>query len=196
MKRAIFLDRDGVINRKAREGDYVTRWEDMHILPGVVAAIAQLNRLDFPVIVVSNQRCVAKGLITITELERLHERLREHLLERGARLDAIYYCPHEAEPACGCRKPQPGMLLRAAREHGIDLAASWMIGDSRPDVDAGKRAGCRTALITPGLEDGSIRPDLTETSLLEIVQKICKPRQAPLDTDQSLNLTHEIQRQP
>src|SRR5258705_7478070 len=98
MNRAVFLDRDGVINRKAREGEYVTRWEEMQILHGVPEAIARLKQASFRVIVVSNQRCVAKGLITISDLEILHETMCSALASVGATVDAVYYCPHEKEP--------------------------------------------------------------------------------------------------
>jgi len=148
--RAVFLDRDGVINRKPPEGQYVTCWEDFHVLSGVAEGIAQLNRAGFHVVVVTNQRCLAKGLMTVADLEALHQQMSESLARAGAILDEIYYCPHEMEPTCRCRKPAPGMLLDAAREHGIELSASWMIGDSEIDVEAGRRAGCKTArLSTP-----------------------------------------------
>jgi len=157
MKRAVFLDRDGVINRKAAEGTYVTRWEDFQFLPGVSQAILLLNRAGWSVIVISNQRCVAKGLLTVAELESIHRKMREALAGEGARLDAIYYCPHEKEPPCGCRKPLPGMLLAAAEEHQIDLQSSWMVGDAESDMEAGKSAGCRTLRIieTPPTEETS-----------------------------------------
>src|SRR5579863_834524 len=101
MRRAAFLDRDGVINVKAPEGEYVTRWEDMHFLPGVAPAIGMLNRAGFQVIVVSNQRAVAKGLITIAELESMHRRMSAALAKEGAAIDGIYYCPHEmTTPPC------------------------------------------------------------------------------------------------
>src|SRR5689334_22943791 len=148
MTKAVFLDRDGVINQKAPNGQYVTRWEDFHLLPGVVEGIAQLNRAGLRVIVVTNQRCVARGLLTEMELNKLHRRMSEDLAEAGATIDAIYYCPHELEPSCDCRKPAPGMLLEAARFHCLDLAASWMIGDSDSDLQAGKNAGCRTVRLT------------------------------------------------
>src|ERR1700737_217915 len=105
MKRAAFLDRDGVINRKAGEGQYVTRWEEFHFLPGAAEGISLLNRAGWRVIVVSNQRCVAKGLLTTNELEAMHRRMCDHLAAAGAKLDGIYYCPHEKDPACSCRKP-------------------------------------------------------------------------------------------
>jgi D-glycero-D-manno-heptose 1,7-bisphosphate phosphatase len=109
LTRAVFLDRDGVINRKAPEGRYVTRWEDFHVLPGVVEGIKLLNRTGFCVIVVTNQRCVAKGLMTLSDLENIHQRMCDLLARAGATVDAIYYCPHALEPSCSCRKPAPGM---------------------------------------------------------------------------------------
>lgn len=172
MQRAVFLDRDGVINRKAPEGEYVTCWEQMDFLPGAADAIALLNRAGFRVIVISNQRCVAKGLITRTRVERLHDRMRHALAQADAIIDAVYYCPHEKDDHCNCRKPQPGMLLRAKQEHGIDLAASWMVGDSEMDVEAGRNAGCRTAhLLLDASETGS-RADLFAPCLLEATRKI------------------------
>ena len=147
MKRAVFLDRDGVINQKPPEGLYVTRWEDFHILPGVVEAIKLLKGANFCVIVVTNQRCIAKGLMTVADLEKIHQRMSETLARSGATIDGIYYCPHELEPSCNCRKPAPGMLLDAAHARGIELPASWMIGDSEIDMEAGKNAGCRTARL-------------------------------------------------
>lgn len=148
MNKAAFLDRDGVINAKAPEGEYITRWEKVKFLPGVPEAIAQLKQAGWRVIVISNQRCVAKGLLSRAELESLHERMSRWLSERGAVIDAIYYCPHEkTNPPCECRKPAPGMLIQAARDHQIELAESWMIGDSESDMEAGRRAGCKTLRI-------------------------------------------------
>jgi D-glycero-D-manno-heptose 1,7-bisphosphate phosphatase len=173
MDKAIFLDRDGVINRKAiTEDDYVTSWEAMEILPGVPEAIARINRAGFQVIVVTNQRSVAKGLMTIADLESIHHQLCEYLLGQGATINAIYYCPHELEPPCGCRKPEPGMLFSAARERDIDLTASWMIGDSEKDVEAGQRAGCKTAKIAPEGESGTSKADVVATTLLAAVRRI------------------------
>jgi len=180
MSRAAFLDRDGVINQKAPEGQYVTRWEDFHFLPGVTEGISQLNRAGFHVIVVTNQRCVAKGLLSEIELKSLHLRMFESLARDGARIEAIYYCPHEIEPPCSCRKPAAGMLLEAARSRDLDLSSSWMIGDSDADIQAGKSVGCRTVRVSgrepaarvPEVRAEKFVADVTAPSLFEAVPKI------------------------
>jgi D-glycero-D-manno-heptose 1,7-bisphosphate phosphatase len=172
MNRAVFLDRDGVINRKAGEGQYVTRWEGFHFLPGAAVGISLLNKAGWSVIVISNQRCVAKGLLTVEELEAMHRRMCGELAAAGAKLDGIYYCPHEKDPPCSCRKPAPGMILTAAKEHQLDLPSSWMIGDSESDVVAGKRAGCKTARLVKNPNDESGNADLFAQSLLEASRRI------------------------
>src|ERR1700756_2077842 len=111
INRAVFLDRDGVINRKPPGDGYVTRWEDMRFLPGVAKSIALLNQSGFRVIVVSNQRCVARGLVTTQSLDAMHQQMCNSLAAAGATIDGVYYCPHEKQPPCGCRKPAPGMLV-------------------------------------------------------------------------------------
>ena len=172
MNRAAFLDRDGVINCKPPEGEYVVRWEEMQFLPGVASAIAQLNQAGFRVIVISNQRCVAKGLVTAAGVEAMHQRMRNELAAAGAIIDAVYFCPHEKVPPCSCRKPAPGMLFSAARDHQIDLASSWMIGDCEIDVEAGRNAGCKTArLLSPKRSEKS-RADVIAPSLLDTIRKI------------------------
>ncbi len=172
MNRAAFLDRDGVINRKAPIGQYVTSWEEMQILPGVAQAVALLNRAGYLVIIVTNQRSVAKGLISMSELEDLHQRMCDELALAGANVHDVYYCPHELEPACNCRKPKPGMLLRAAEAHNIDLGASWMIGDSDRDIEAGENAGCRTVRLVEGDGVGDRKADGIASSLFEAALKI------------------------
>jgi len=185
MNKAAFLDRDGVINQKAPEGQYVTRWDEFRFLPGVVEGIIQLNRAGFCVIVVTNQRCVAKGLLTETDLNGLHQRMSEQLARAGAKIDAIFHCPHELDPPCTCRKPAPGMLLEAARTRDLDLASSWMIGDSVADIQAGKSAGCKTARVlaknpeTSEPENDGAAPcdaDVIAASLLDAVPQILEFR--------------------
>lgn len=184
MIRAAFLDRDGVINRKAPEGQYITRWEEVQLLQGVAEAIVLLKDAGFLVIVVSNQRCVAKGLLTADELESLNQRIWAELAFAGAVIDATYCCPHDTQPPCGCRKPEPGMLLDAARIHGIALASSWMIGDSDSDIEAGKQAGCKTVRVVSGNETPRVMADLNAQSLLEASKKIVRLRPSPQITAQ------------
>jgi D-glycero-D-manno-heptose 1,7-bisphosphate phosphatase len=172
MNRAVFLDRDGVLNRKPPEGQYVTRWEDLEFLPGVDHAIALLKRAGFRVIVVSNQRCVAKGLLSLRDLGLIHKQMLAALAAANATIDEVYFCPHEKYPPCNCRKPRPGMLLSAAQDHGIDLVSSWMVGDSDIDVQAGKNAGCKTARIVNSGEPTNGNADLFAGSLYEAVQKL------------------------
>jgi len=172
--RAVFLDRDGVINRRPPEGSYITRWEQMHLLPNVAEGIGLLNSVGFRVIVVSNQRCVAKGLVTAHELESMHQRMCEQLAAAGATIDEVYYCPHETWRECNCRKPAPGMLLAAAKKHQVDLTASWMIGDSEIDIEAGRSAGCKTARLLDGDGAAKGKADVFAPSLCEAVQKILR----------------------
>jgi D-glycero-D-manno-heptose 1,7-bisphosphate phosphatase len=191
LTRAVFLDRDGVINQKPIEGQYVTRWEDFHILPGVIEGIVLLNRAGFRVIVVTNQRCVAKGLLTVTELEKMHERMTDFLVRAGATIDGTFYCPHEMEPSCDCRKPAPGMLLNAARLLDIELPASWMIGDSDIDVEAGRNAGCKTARLSatgeaieePRRYSATLsRADIVAPSLLDAIHQILRREGVAIDS--------------
>ena len=145
-------------------------------LPGVAEAIVLLKRTGFSIIVVSNQRCIAKGLLTIKELDSLNGRIWEQLASAGASIDGAYYCPHNTEPPCECRKPKPGMLLDAARINGIALSESWMIGDSDSDVEAGREAGCKTVRI---LDRGQVplqAADLNAYSLLDAAKKIVRCR--------------------
>jgi D-glycero-D-manno-heptose 1,7-bisphosphate phosphatase len=170
--RAAFLDRDGVINRKPPGDGYVTCWEDMHFLPGIGKAIALLNQAGFRVIVVSNQRCVVKGLVMSQALDSVHQQMCDWLAAAGAKIDGVYYCPHEKQPPCSCRKPAPGMLFTAAREHQVDLTASWMIGDSEIDVEAGRNAGCKTVRLQGNNEIAKGTADMVAPSLLEAVYQI------------------------
>jgi D-glycero-D-manno-heptose 1,7-bisphosphate phosphatase len=172
MNKAAFLDRDGVINKKAPDDGYITRWEDFEFLTGVADAIALLNRSGFLVIVITNQRGIAKGLFSVADLTRIHINMSEELASTGAHLDAIYFCPHDYDPPCSCRKPAPGMLLTAAAEHQIDLKNSWMIGDSDSDREAGTRAGCRTMTVSMQPVSADKGSELFAESLLAAVRKI------------------------
>lgn len=167
MVKATFLDRDGVINRKMPQGQYVVRWDDFAFLPGVPEAIRAFNQDGWLVIVVTNQRAVAKKLLTEPELRQLHQNMVEALGRDGAMIDAIYYCPHDIEDNCECRKPKPGMILQAARDHEIQLSASWMVGDDLRDIQAGKAAGCKTIWLKSGFPilTTSFQPDFDAASM-------------------------------
>lgn len=148
-RKAVFLDRDGVINQKMPEGQYVTKWEQFLFLPGVFDAIGLLNENGYLVVVVTNQRCVAKGIISEDELEEIHHKMILEIKAHGGRVDKIYYCPHHIDdPQCNCRKPKPGMILQALedfRREGIDIdvANSFLVGDAESDILAGKAVGLR-----------------------------------------------------
>ncbi len=151
---AAFLDRDGTINLKAPEGDYVTSPDRVVLLPGAARAVRALNDAGVPTVVVTNQRGIALGRMSERDLDAVHERLAAlHDEEAGARLDKILHCPHD-EGVCDCRKPGTGLLLRAAAElPGLSLGNSVMIGDSQSDVDAGHAAGMRTIRLGADAED-------------------------------------------
>ena len=151
LRPAAFLDRDGAI---VEEVDYLTRPEQLRLIPGAGAAIRRLNERGLAVVIVTNQSAVARGLLSEDGLAAVHARLREMLAAEGAHVDGIYYCPHlpdgDSPPynrICDCRKPAPGMLLQAARKLHLDLDASAMIGDSRRDLEAGAAAGCGTLIL-------------------------------------------------
>lgn len=143
MRRAVFLDRDGLINRKAAEHDYVKCWHEFFFLPDVPEAIARLNRAGYLVFVVTNQRGIARGLMSAADLQSIHEKMCAELQSCGAHIDGIYVCPHDIGQ-CHCRKPDIGLFLQAERDFQIDKAGSWMVGDSDSDVEAGKRYGVMT----------------------------------------------------
>jgi D-glycero-D-manno-heptose 1,7-bisphosphate phosphatase len=190
MNRAVFLDRDGVINAalyNPAEGKFDSpyRLEDFRLLPGAAQAIRQINSLEFLAVVVSNQPGVAKGKCDFAFLEALNQRLHWELARQGAHLDAIYYCLHHPQAqveslrlSCDCRKPEPGLLLRAAHELGIDLARSYMVGDSPADIAAGLAAGCRAILLNDADDppvDGA-RPHFVAVDLPAAVRIIVEGR--------------------
>ncbi|MFQ5876824.1 MAG: D-glycero-beta-D-manno-heptose 1,7-bisphosphate 7-phosphatase [Acidobacteriota bacterium] len=158
MRPAIFLDRDGTISE---EVGYVNHLSRYRLLPNSLEAIRLANRAGFLVIVTTNQSGVARGYFEESLVRQVHDRLRELAVAAGARLDGIYYCPHhprEGSPPyradCDCRKPRPGMLLRAAREHRVDLARSYAIGDGLPDIEAAAAAGVPGILVLTGYGRG------------------------------------------
>jgi histidinol-phosphate phosphatase family protein len=139
--KAIFLDRDGVLTRE--RPDYVKTPNELEILPGIGPPLRALRERGFRLVIVTNQSVVGRGLATHDDLDRIHEKLQSELKRMGCYIDAIYYCPHVPEEKCSCRKPQPGLILKATKDLGIDVNDSWMIGDKEIDLEAAKRAGCR-----------------------------------------------------
>jgi D-glycero-D-manno-heptose 1,7-bisphosphate phosphatase len=189
MNRAIFLDRDGVINglvyrQEERIFDSPYSVDEFRLLPKVAEAISLVNEMGFLAVVVSNQPGVAKGKCNATTLDRLTQLMCQELEAQGARLDDIYYCLHHPEGLvpnlrqdCGCRKPKPGLLLEAARRHNIDLARSYVVGDNPKDIEAGLAAGCTAILLQqdshePPHVPGACWPHWIATNLLGAVLKI------------------------
>lgn len=177
-QRAIFLDRDGTINRYV---GFLKRIDDFELLPGVAEAIKKINESGYLAIVVTNQPVIARGDITIEELYEIHNKMETLLGISGAYVDDIFFCPHhphggyegevsELKINCKCRKPKPGMLFEAAEKFNIELSDSWMIGDSENDIQAGRDAGCKTALIG----NGRFHQDIEDETLLNIINKIMK----------------------
>jgi D-glycero-D-manno-heptose 1,7-bisphosphate phosphatase len=183
MKRAVFLDRDGVL---VEDVDLLARVENMRLLPDAPAAVARLKGLGFALVVVSNQPIVARGMATESDVDALHAALKERLRE----IDAFYYCPHHPNATvaafrvdCDCRKPAPGLLLRASAALGLDASRSYMVGDRASDILAGRRAGCHTIQVETGMHRaapietsarwaGSATPDKTCADLAEAAEYI------------------------
>lgn len=162
MKKCVFFDRDGIINRSPG-ADYVERWEDFKLIPEFVDVLRTVRSLGYEAVVVSNQRGVARGIMSAEAVEEIHRNMQNLLAEEyDLKLLDILYCPHD-EGECECRKPKPGMLIEAAGRHDIDLKSSWMVGDQEKDIEAGKRAGCRTILVASEAETKT-KADLSRRS--------------------------------
>jgi histidinol-phosphate phosphatase family protein len=172
--KAVFLDRDGVINRKAPEGQYIATWAEMEFCPGVFAAALRLQEAGFKIIVVTNQRGVAIRKVRSEDLAVIHSRMKENFASHGVELAGIYFCQHDTSENCSCRKPKPGLLLQAADDHALDLSSSWMVGDAASDVAAGRAAGCKTVriLLAQPAAEQDVRADITTRDLPEAVQQI------------------------
>lgn len=188
--KAVFLDRD---NTLIEDPGYLSDPAAVRLLPGVDLAIKSLAQCGYKTVVVTNQSGIARGLLTEEALERIHGEMRRQLAERGAHLDAIYYCPFHPEGTVeqyakdsDLRKPKPGMLLKAAKDLDIDLSASWLVGDGARDIEAGQRAGCRTVRVRtkpsqrmmPGEEsDESVQADHTVRNLVDAARVILRAPQ-------------------
>lgn len=170
--RAVFLDRDGTINK---EVSYLSREEDIEILAGACEGIELLKKNGFKIIVITNQSGVARGYFDEQRVMEINKRIGEMLAEKKAAVDRWYYCPHHPEAVnpvyrkfCRCRKPECGMIEQAAQDMCIDLKRSFMAGDTLRDIEAGVRAGCRSILVTTGHEDASIIQEIKRDNLKKI----------------------------
>ena len=185
MNRAVFIDRDGTISEEVGYINHVSRFR---LFPYSAAALKQLHDNDYLAIVITNQAGVARGYFSEEMVQAIHKQMTKDLESSGARVDAIYYCAHHptvGEPPyqldCDCRKPKPGLLLRAARDYDIDLANSWMVGDRYSDIELAANAGVKSALVLSGYGRGewehqrdnwTIQPDLVAEDLLAAVNQI------------------------
>jgi len=165
--RAVFLDRDDTM---ARDTGYCRRPEDFNLFENTPAAVRQLNEAGFKVIVITNQSGIGRGYFDEDTLGEIHDKMKEDLSKNKAIIDAIYYCPHRPDDGCDCRKPGTKLIRQAAREHNIDLGASFMVGDLQMDVDLGRAVGCRTVWIRG--KNGIIGYDAAVGDILEAAQQI------------------------
>lgn len=158
-KKVIFLDRDGVINKKAPKAEYVKSWDEFEFIPGSIEAMNLLSQQGYKIFIITNQAGIARGAMTESDLKKIHENLERELEKHGVKIEGVYYCPHGWNDECECRKPKPGMLFQAAREHDLDLSKSTFVGDDERDLQTGDAAGCRTILVD------------SEASLLKVVKE-------------------------
>lgn len=184
-QKAIFLDRDGTINKYV---GFLRKPEEFELIDGVAEAVKKINQSGYLAIVVTNQPVIARGEVTFEGLETIHNKMETLLGKEGAYLDGIYFCPHhphkgyegevkELKIECDCRKPKPGMLLKAAEDFNIDLSESYMVGDGENDIRAGKSSGCKTVLVIgegTDYKEESLNQDITCDSLFEFVENITR----------------------
>ena len=170
--RTVFLDRDGVINRL--RADYVKSWQDFELLPGALDAIVRLGRSGRDVIVLTNQSAVAQKLVALEVVDEIHARLASLVASHGGQIRGFLICPHGRYEGCNCRKPAPGLFLRARDELGVNLADAVMVGDQPSDVEASRAAGCDAILINPGGAERTSESGYTSVaSLADAVSVIC-----------------------
>jgi len=182
LRRAVFLDRDGTI---CEEMGYVNHVDRLQIFPYAAAAIRQLNEAEIPVVVITNQSGIARDIFPESLVHQVHKKMISQLAAGGAWIDAIYFCPHKTEDACECRKPNPGLLELAAREHGLDLAKSWVVGDRYADLEMAHAVGARSILVMTGYGRGEYelhrdkwprQPDVLAENLTDAVVRVLKDR--------------------
>ncbi|MEW6184724.1 MAG: D-glycero-beta-D-manno-heptose 1,7-bisphosphate 7-phosphatase [Thermodesulfobacteriota bacterium] len=164
MDRVLFLDRDGVINED--RPDYVKSWEEFRFINGVRPALKKIHQAGIPVVVITNQSVIGRGLVPEAGLMDIHDRMQKAVKKAGGRISAIYYCPHRPEDHCRCRKPRIGLLKKAASEMNLDLKKCIFIGDSLKDLQAGNRAGCCTILVQTGQGKETLKKILSGKTII------------------------------
>ena len=160
--RTIFLDRDGVINRNRPKGDYVKSWEEFQFLPGAQGAIARLTQAGFRLLIITNQACVGKGIVSWATVQEIHARMMQEIAQADGQIEGVLCCPHKEDAGCDCRKPAPGMLRRAYKEYKVDLRQAILIGDCVKDVQTAAVVGMPAIMVLSGLGRND---DLENTSL-------------------------------
>lgn len=153
--QAIFLDRDGVINRE--RADYVKCWEEFLFLPGVLTALQQLATLPIPILVITNQSVIGREIVERKVIDGIHARAHAVITQSGGRIDDFFLCPHHPDAKCVCRKPQPGLLQQAAKRFGLDLSATVFVGDAITDYQAACAAGCQSILVQSGRQGAQLQ---------------------------------------
>ena len=181
--KAIFLDRDGVINRDPGSGDYIKSWKEFEFLPGAIEAIKELNKNGYEIFVISNQAGVSKGLFSREDLDDITKNMLKELESQGGKIRSVNYCIHLPDEGCDCRKPKTGMVEAVTKGLNIDFKETYFIGDSKLDVGAGKNAGTKAILLLTGktdpdeIKDWQIKPDFIKKDLKEAVEWVLKEEQ-------------------
>ncbi len=183
MRKTIFIDRDGVINKDPggwTEHNYVTKWQYFIFLPNAIEALKKLNKAGYDIVVISNQAGISKGYYSHRELKDVNQKMTKEIEKNGAKLKKVYYCIHQDSDNCDCRKPKIGLFKKAEKELGIKAAGNYFIGDGKMDVAAGEKAGLKTILVLSGKTDlekirtWSVQPDFIFDNLWEAVNFITK----------------------
>jgi histidinol-phosphate phosphatase family protein len=183
-QKIAFLDRDGVINRKAPKAEYIKSWSEFVFLPGAIDGMKLLAQGGYRIFIITNQAGVARGVMTESQVAEIHASMEKALADHGVEIEAVYCCMHGWDDGCECRKPKPGMLLQAARNHHIDLSRAFFIGDDERDLEAGDAAGCRTRLVD------------SERSLLTVVEEEISRARTAESLGQALPETNTCSSQP
>jgi D-glycero-D-manno-heptose 1,7-bisphosphate phosphatase len=173
--KAIFLDRDGVIN--VNEPEYVHKIKDFKFVRGAIPALKKLSNTDYKIIIITNQSGIGRGYYTIKDFEKLNSWMLKTLKRKGIRIDKVYFCPHKPEDNCNCRKPKPGLILKAIEDFGINLSKSWLVGDDVRDVILGRSMNIKTIKIGKKMpKELKLEPNYYAKNLLKAVNIILKSK--------------------